>query len=100
MSSISLTAAVTTTTLPVGGALSGYHHTLCRKYWECRKVPKVASSAGSETQRRQIRRAPMEVCGVLEGLAEPQHVALGERLADDLHADGQAAGLAGGHGEA
>src|SRR5688572_18512622 len=85
--------------LRMGGDVLGPHYALCRKYRECRKVPKVASSACSETKRRQVRRPPMEVGGVLEGLAQPQHVALGEGLADDLHTDRQAARLAGRHGE-
>ena len=51
-------------------------------------------------QRRQIGRAAVEVGRVLEGLAQPQHVAFGEGLADDLDADRQAARLAGRHREA
>ena len=38
-------------------------------------------------ERREIRRAAVEVGRVLEGLAEPEHVAFGVGLADDLDAD-------------
>src|SRR6266568_2512301 len=51
-------------------------------------------------QRRKIGRAAVEVRRVLEGFAQPEHVAFGEGLADDLDAERQAARLTGGHGEA
>ena len=47
---------------------------------------------GLKAERRKIGRAAVEVGRVLEGLAEPQHVALGVGLADDLDAERQAAG--------
>ena len=49
------------------------------------------AAARLKPQRGKVGRAAVEVRRVLEGLAEAQHVALGERLADDLDAERQAA---------
>src|SRR5438477_709892 len=50
-----------------------------------------------EAERGQVGRAAVEVGRVLEGLAQPQHVALAVGLADDLDAERQSAGEAAGH---
>src|SRR5579883_3230256 len=52
-----------------------------------------------EAEFLEIRGAAVEVCRVLEGLADPEHVALHEGLAQDLDTDRQAVREAARHRE-